>query len=295
MEIVLHHRGRAVTAGELATIRRLIAAHPDASRRQLSQLLCELWSWRQANGALRDMVCRSLLLALERTGQIVLPAPRRRPPNNAIARRRPAAIDLDRTPLRTRLEALGPLAILLVPRRSDAERLFDGLLAAHHYLGYAPSRPARPFHRLVAGRAAAQPALPRLQHALPDPSLGRGAAARLARPGADRAPGRRGLGAALRPPGLLPRDLRRSVAVPGHLLPGGELDRAGADDRPGPGRPQPPAEPAEEGGARLPALAAVPGAARAGSRRRRPKRIDLGLDELGAILERAASSPLAAD
>jgi len=137
MEIVLHHRGRAVTAGELATIRRLIAAHPDASRRQLSQLLCELWSWRQANGALRDMVCRSLLLALERTGQIVLPAPRRRPPNNAIARRRPAAIDLDRTPLRTRLEALGPLAILLVPRRSDAERLFDGLLAAHHYLGYA--------------------------------------------------------------------------------------------------------------------------------------------------------------
>src|SRR3990172_6925276 len=47
------------------------------------------------------------------------------------------AIALDRTPLRTRLEALGPLAILLVPRRSDAERLFDGLLAAHHYLGYA--------------------------------------------------------------------------------------------------------------------------------------------------------------
>jgi hypothetical protein len=137
MEIVLHHRGRAVTAGELATIRQLIAAHPSASRRQLSQLLCEAWSWRQANGALRDMVCRSLLLALERTGQIVLPAPRRRPPNNAIARRRPAAIDLDRTPLRTRLEALGPLAIRPVPRRSDAERLFDGLLAAHHYLGYA--------------------------------------------------------------------------------------------------------------------------------------------------------------
>src|SRR3990172_6081781 len=125
MEIVLHHRGRAVTAGELATIRRLIAAHPDASRRQLSQLLCELWSWRQANGALRDMVCRSLLLALERAGQIALPPPRRRPPNNAVAHRRPAAIDVDRTPLRTRLEALLPLAIRPV-RRTTAGGALPG-------------------------------------------------------------------------------------------------------------------------------------------------------------------------
>jgi len=136
MPIVLRHRGRAVSASELATIRQLIADHPNASRRQLSQLLCELWSWRQANGALRDMVCRSLLLALERAGQIALPPPRRRPPNNAVARRRPAAIDVDRTPLRARLAALLPLAIRPV-RRTSAERLFDGLIAEHHYLGYA--------------------------------------------------------------------------------------------------------------------------------------------------------------
>src|SRR3990170_3129931 len=137
MPIVLRHRGRAVSASELATIRQLIADHPNASRRQLSQLLCELWSWRQANGALRDMVCRSLLLALERAGQIALPPPSRRPPNNAVARRRPAAIDVDRTPLRARLAAaLLPLAIRPV-RRTSAERLFDGLIAEHHYLGYA--------------------------------------------------------------------------------------------------------------------------------------------------------------
>ena len=136
MPIVLRHRGRAVSASELATIRQLIADHPNASRRQLSQLLCELWSWRQANGALRDMVCRSLLLALERAGQIALPPPRRRPPNNAVAHRRPAAIDVDRTPLRARLAALLPLAIRPV-RRTSAERLFDGLIAEHHYLGYA--------------------------------------------------------------------------------------------------------------------------------------------------------------
>src|SRR3990170_6376311 len=105
MPIVLRPRGRAVSASELATIRQLIATHPSASRRQLSKLLCELWSWRQANGALRDMVCRSLLLALERAGQIALPPPRRRPPNNAVAHRRPAAIDAERTPPRARLAA----------------------------------------------------------------------------------------------------------------------------------------------------------------------------------------------
>jgi len=31
------------------------------------------WQWRQANGALRDMVCRGMLLMLERAGHITLP------------------------------------------------------------------------------------------------------------------------------------------------------------------------------------------------------------------------------
>jgi len=137
MDVVLRYRGRRVTASDVAAIRALIAAHPDASRRRLSTLVCEAWAWRQANGALCAMVCRSLLLALARAGHLVLPAPRCRPPNNVVARRAssPLALDLDRTPLRARLDALGPLAIRQV-RRTGEERLCDGLLAAHHYLGY---------------------------------------------------------------------------------------------------------------------------------------------------------------
>ena len=54
-------------------IRGLIAANSGASRRTLSKELCEAWGWRQANGALCDMVCRGLLLMLERAGQIELP------------------------------------------------------------------------------------------------------------------------------------------------------------------------------------------------------------------------------
>ena len=42
-------------------IRALIEQYPKESRRKLSVRSCEAWQWRQANGALRDMVCRGML------------------------------------------------------------------------------------------------------------------------------------------------------------------------------------------------------------------------------------------
>jgi hypothetical protein len=70
----LTYRGRVFTAEDILYIRTLIALHPDESRRRLSQKLCEAWQWKQPNGAPRDMVCRGLLLMLDRAGQIELPA-----------------------------------------------------------------------------------------------------------------------------------------------------------------------------------------------------------------------------
>ena len=68
------YRGRVVTVEDVGFIRGLIAANSGVSRRTLSKKLCEAWGWRQANGALCDMVCRGLLPMLERAGQIELPA-----------------------------------------------------------------------------------------------------------------------------------------------------------------------------------------------------------------------------
>jgi hypothetical protein len=134
MDAVLKFRGRLVTAADVAAMRALIAAHPQASRRQLSALVCERWNWRQANGQLSDMLCRGLMLALERAGHLRLPPVRRRPPNNVLARARPAPAQLDRTPLVTALAALAPLRLEQV-RRAPEERLVDALIAEHHYLG----------------------------------------------------------------------------------------------------------------------------------------------------------------
>ena len=60
------YRGQAISRKDILYIRRLIERYPKESRRKLSARLCEDWQWRQSNGALRDMVCRGMLLMLER-------------------------------------------------------------------------------------------------------------------------------------------------------------------------------------------------------------------------------------
>jgi hypothetical protein len=138
MQGTLRYRGREISEEDIAFLRRLIAQSEGCSRRELSRRVCLAWGWVQANGALRDMLCRSLLLMLHRAGRIELPVPRLRPPNNAVLRRRspPAPSDLDRTPIETTLLDLGELEWLQV-RRTAEEGLFDALLAQHHYLGTA--------------------------------------------------------------------------------------------------------------------------------------------------------------
>jgi len=135
MEVKLKYRGRAITVADIEFMQRLIAVHPEASRRALSKLLCEAWDWRQPNGELRDMVCRSLMLALHRSGFIELPPVRQRPRNNVVERQRPKRVEVDERRLRVSLSALRPLTFRQV-RRTGEEKLFNALVAEHHYLGY---------------------------------------------------------------------------------------------------------------------------------------------------------------
>ena len=124
-----------VTAEDIAFIRQFIAQHPDASRRRLSAKLCEAWEWKQANGALRDMVCRGLLLMLHRAGEIELPPVRQVSLNPFVERERPAPVLLDTTPITGLLSALQPIELQQV-RRSGDEPLFNSLMEQYHYLGY---------------------------------------------------------------------------------------------------------------------------------------------------------------
>ena len=129
------YRQRVISEADVVFIRQLIADHPQASRRALSSLLCEAWNWRQANGALRSMVCRGLMLHLHRAGLIELPPVRQRSANPLAERRKPAPLEVDTRPLGGRLAEIRPLEFRSV-RRTPEEALFNGLLEQYHYLRY---------------------------------------------------------------------------------------------------------------------------------------------------------------
>jgi hypothetical protein len=129
------YRGRVLTAQDIAFIRELIAQHPGLSRRKLSARVCQAWQWKQANGALCDMVCRGLLLMLHRAGEIELPPVRQISLNPFVRRARPAPVLIDQTLLTGALRELKPIDFHQV-RRTAEEPLFNSLIEHHHYLGY---------------------------------------------------------------------------------------------------------------------------------------------------------------
>lgn len=130
------YRGQEIDTDQIAFLREFIRTHSTSSRWKLSRQLCEALCWKQANGALRDMVCRGLLLMLERAGQIELPPVRRHIRGQCrTGRPRPEPVLIDDTPLVMPLQALAPVDIHPVRRTAD-EPLFNSLMEHYHYLGY---------------------------------------------------------------------------------------------------------------------------------------------------------------
>ena len=130
------YRGQEIDSQQLAFLKEFIRTHSASSRWKLSRQICEALGWKQANGALRDVVCRGLLLMLERAGQIQLPPVRRHiRGQRRTGRPRPEAVLIDTTPMAGPLSALGPIEIQQVRRTAD-EPLFNSLMESHHYLKY---------------------------------------------------------------------------------------------------------------------------------------------------------------
>ena len=129
-------RRRVIQPSDLALIRQLIAAEGTQGRSHVSNRLCALWDWRQANGHDRQIACRDLLRRLEAKGLIQLPPPLK-------AARRAGYRNTTRRP---ELWDAGALAGPLAPFRPQIQlglvqeaahhRIYAGLIGAYHYLGY---------------------------------------------------------------------------------------------------------------------------------------------------------------
>ncbi len=138
MDIPLTYRKKNITQDDLAFIRKVIDEHRSKGRSAISRRLCEAWDWRQTNGHLKDVVCRGLLLQLERSSLISLP-PRIIDNNNNSQRRKSTQATLEfqhPEPVNVPLSVLAPIELRQV-RRTPAEKLFNNLIRQYHYLGYA--------------------------------------------------------------------------------------------------------------------------------------------------------------
>jgi hypothetical protein len=90
----------------------MIAEHPEEGRCALSRRLCLAWNWTRQNGHPKDMICRGLLLVLERKGIIRLP-PRKKIPfkNPFLHRNPPERMEIDQSPIGKPLRELSPISI----------------------------------------------------------------------------------------------------------------------------------------------------------------------------------------
>lgn len=125
-------RNRTIGHDELQTIRSIVAQNWSEGRTAISRILCRHWNWKQQNGLLKDMACRALLLALEKKGEIELPA--RQNENFRFPRKAPSNIDsYDTSEITGRVCDFGSLTIQMV-RFGPDEALWDHLVDKYHYL-----------------------------------------------------------------------------------------------------------------------------------------------------------------
>ena len=127
-------QGRRLETEDIHRIRCMIAENPQWSRWRLSKTLCAEWNWCNANGQLKDMAARSLLVKLNERGLIQLP-PRRRKTPNRMALQSPHRVTWDETPITAALSEVEPLTIREVSTDAAARIQFAAALDAFHYLG----------------------------------------------------------------------------------------------------------------------------------------------------------------
>lgn len=137
MDLPTTLQGRPFGVEQLAQIQSLLRQHPQWSRYKLSRQLALEWDWRTANGQLKDMAARTLLLKLHEQGWIQLPERRMDSPAH-LKRVDRHGLEMDQSPLECSLQSLMPLGIeeLSVLGKDPRRDQLEDCLRRYHYLGY---------------------------------------------------------------------------------------------------------------------------------------------------------------
>jgi hypothetical protein len=130
-------QGRRITSSDIDNIRRLMTENPTFGRTLLSQEICHLWNWKNAQGQIKDMACRTLLLKLERKNLLVLPARAYKSATRRARARQHQPHSQD--PIVSDIRDIQPLKVINIKTGTVDQNMFSCLLDEHHYLGYKTS------------------------------------------------------------------------------------------------------------------------------------------------------------
>ena len=128
-------QGRKITSTDIDSIRWLIENNPTFTRRRLSREICQLWDWKNAQGQIKDMSCRTLLLKLEQRNLVILPARRQEPRPRLAKAYQPHC----KYPITCNLRDIQPLRMINIKTTDQEQKMFSFLLDEYHYLGYKVS------------------------------------------------------------------------------------------------------------------------------------------------------------
>jgi hypothetical protein len=131
-------RRRVIQPQDLRLIRELIDQEGAQGRSHLSNRLCELWNWRQANGRYRQIACRDLLRQLEIRELIALPPRLRGARRVGYRHRNPIQAPdwLNCAPLSGEFREMRDQLRLQLVRGAGQLAVYRALVGTYHYLGY---------------------------------------------------------------------------------------------------------------------------------------------------------------
>ena len=121
----------------LEVIRDEIARAPQANRAEIARRVCRALGWFNDAGRPKAMGARVVLLRLARAGFVELPPPRHHNGNGSWRWQRRAELPIGLPRIGGRVEQITELTLELVSD-AGASRLWNALMAHHHYLGYTP-------------------------------------------------------------------------------------------------------------------------------------------------------------
>ena len=134
-EIECRYHCRDFTVDEMALLCAPIAGPPTLNRHVLSRAFCKRIGWYKADGGLKDMMARVVMLAMHKDGRVEMPLPKWR-------QNRPGPIifgpdtEPPLLPSPTSLDEVRPIEMRTVMRGDRWGKLWNEYVARYHYLGY---------------------------------------------------------------------------------------------------------------------------------------------------------------